>query len=123
VTKRILIIRSLVGDKSYRIKDIYTKQDLDFLKSEVDMFDEDGEPKDFSFYNIYSKKYIDAVVKDAVPGANVVIEVDRDFDLKGMSRNEKDFQNRTNATRIIDGLQVNGNIILPWSFVTVTVQQ
>jgi hypothetical protein len=62
-------------------------------------------------------------VKDAVPGANVVIEVDRDFDLKGMSRNEKDFQNRTNATRIIDGLQVNGNIILPWSFVTVTVQQ
>lgn len=119
VTKRALIIRTLVGDKSYRIKDIYTKQDMDFFTSEIDTFDENGEPKDFSFYNIYSKKYINAVIEESAHGAGVVIEADNDFDSKKMARNKMDFQNRTNATAVIGGMQVNGNIILPWSFVIV----
>ncbi|OGH69521.1 MAG: hypothetical protein A3C90_00175 [Candidatus Magasanikbacteria bacterium RIFCSPHIGHO2_02_FULL_51_14] len=121
VAKKTLIIRALVGDKSYRIKDIYTKQDMDFFESDVDTFDEDGEPKDFSFYNIYSKRYVNAIIKDALPGAKVTIEEDLDFDLGEMSRNKKDFNNRTNATTVVGGMQVNGNIILPWSFVTVCI--
>lgn len=119
VTKKVLIIRALVGDKSYRIKDIYTKKDMDFFTSEIDTFDENGEPKDFSFYNIYSKKYISAVVEDTTPGATVIIEADQDFDSENLARNKGDFKNRTNATTLVNGMQVNGNIILPWSFVIV----
>ncbi|MBI2108814.1 MAG: class I SAM-dependent methyltransferase [Parcubacteria group bacterium] len=120
VAKKVVIIRTLVGYKSYYIKNVCTKSDFEYINvPDNDPFYKDGSPKNFFYFNIYSKPYIEAVVKKYSPKAKVKIEEDRDFDVKNLAKNKKDFRGRINATELAGSMQASGYILLPWAFVTI----
>ncbi len=116
VAKKAVIIRTLAGNRSFYIKDTSVQEGkVDPLK----IFNRKGEPNNFNYYNIYSERYIKAVANSFCSGAKIRIEPDNDFNEKKISDNKGVFKNRQNATRLVNGMQVNGYIILPWSFVTI----
>ena len=50
VARRHVLVRTLVGERSFRIQEV---------RGSGDEFDENGEPHDFAYFNIYSKGYIE----------------------------------------------------------------
>lgn len=109
VAKNAVIIRLLCGERSFRIKDVYPQED----GSE---FSEDGEPKDFYYYNIYSKDYLKSVFNKIDRVENYEIIDDFDYDGDNIISSIEEHKNY-NATRLISGYQVNGYILQPWAFV------
>jgi ubiquinone/menaquinone biosynthesis C-methylase UbiE len=104
VAKRHVWFRTLIGDRSFRIKDIHDPEDYDQL----------GGPSNFAYYNIYSSRYVGEVL--ARSGASDFrIWADTDFDPERISNAASEHGRASDATRIMDGKQVNGYIILPWS--------
>ncbi len=116
VAKKAVIIRTLVGDRSFYIKDISVEEDI-LSTDSLGLFDKNGEPSNFNYYNIYSGRYIKAVVGSINPSIKINIEPDKDFSAKKLTRNKTDYKNRNDATQVFNGLQRNGYIIMPWCFI------
>jgi len=109
VSRKYVLIRTLVGDRSFRI------QEVPALDEE---FNEDGSPKSFNYFNIYSKAYIEHLLSGMPDVNGWEIVPDNDFDPKLISANAE--QSRLhNVTRIIGDWQVNGYILQPWVFIKV----
>ena len=120
VAKSEELMRTLVGYKSYYIKNVCTKSDFEYINiPDESPFYKNGEPKNFFYFNIYSKAYMTAVIKKLSSKARVKIEEDRDFNAKKLSKNKKDFRGRINATELTGGMQASGYILLPWAFVMI----
>ncbi len=116
VAKKHTIIRTLFGVQTYVIKEIRTAKDLPGLAArEGDLFSADGEVEAFNYFNLYSEQYMRDVLEKIVPTAKVQIERDTQF---------KNFDNRTecgeNATTIVNGMQISGNIVHDMRFITVS---
>ena len=120
VAKRAVIVRTLVGYKSYYIKKVFTKKDSAYFNvPEENPFEKNGAPKEFVNYNIYDELYVRALIKKYSRSARVTIEPDKDFNVKGLHKNKKDFHGRAAATEFLGGMQVAGYILLPWCFITI----
>lgn len=106
VTRKHLFIRMLVGNENVITKKAYS-----------DMMDGNGEPMEFAFVNIYTEKFVLAAT--GVPERRVAFledefdprQIDKHFD----RHHEAAGVNR--ATRVIDGLQLKGYLLLPWRLV------
>lgn len=119
VTKRLLVIRSPIGDRSYRIQQVFNRTWWPYTQVEPrDEFNDQGEPCSFSYENIHSVSYFEGVIKHFAPKSCVSFIEDKDFDPR---RIEDDVStgNRPIATRILDGKQVYGNILLPHMFAVI----
>jgi SAM-dependent methyltransferase len=110
VARRHVVVRTLVGERSFRI------QDVQAATPPGEEFDAEGEPRRWHYYNIYSKAYVEARIA-ALPGvASVEIRPDTDFsperiqEAAGASR-------APDSTRMLGGWQVNGFILQPWHFI------
>ena len=117
VARRLVLIRTLVGERSYRVQRVASSA-VDPL-SDVDPWDEftdDGEPRSFAYYNIYARHYLNGVFSRVAPEAKIEYMEDIWFDPKAFER--KDWE-KSNPTRILEGKQVSGYIILPYHFVTI----
>lgn len=109
VSRKHVLIRTLVGERSFRIQEVRTQGDE---------FNEDGSPKSFNYYNIYSQAYIEYLLS-SIPEVNKwEIVPDKDFDPKLISANAEQSELR-NVTRMISDWQVNGYILQPWVFIKV----
>ncbi|MFH1478602.1 MAG: class I SAM-dependent methyltransferase [Candidatus Omnitrophota bacterium] len=111
VSRRHVLIRTLIGERSFRIKEV---------RGMGDEFKKDGSPKSFNYYNIYSKAYIDHMLS-RLPGIRKwEIIADNDFDPKSIS---KDFKRGSlqNTTKMIGDWQVNGYILQPWAFIKINL--
>ena len=75
-----------------------------------------GNPKVYEFYDVHSKEYLRAVIKDICPKAKIKIIKDTYFSTKKINnKNEK----KLNKTKVINGMQVADLLILPHHFVII----
>ena len=110
VSKKYTVIRALIGDNSFRIKQVM----------EPEEYDQAGDPVNFFYYNIYSESYIRAVL-DRIPEIKSVRFIsDHDYDPANLVSSISDYaETPKDITKIMNGLQVNNYIIQPWMFVIV----
>ncbi len=113
VSKKWVIIRTLVSDRSFMNRDILVPDPNDPAE-----FDDEGQPRFYANYNIYSKKSIAATVHKSFPKSDVQFIEDTLYDVAAISRDAKEVQS-PNPTTIVGNHQVNGCILLPWHFIVI----
>jgi ubiquinone/menaquinone biosynthesis C-methylase UbiE len=117
VSRRLVLIRTLIGDRSFHIKEVRsTLTDAYSKVSAESEFDDNGEPASFNYLNIYSRTFFVSAVRRANPNVRLKFVEDTFFNPAGI---EEACRTRTfpNATRMVGGNQVIGYIILPYQFV------
>lgn len=109
VARRKVIIRSLIGERSFRIQDII---------GSGDEFTQDGQPHNFHYFNIYSQDYI-AHLLDSLPRVKSwAVELDQDYNPENIKEHDASVDAK-DTTTILGDYQVNGYIISPWSFLEI----
>ena len=116
VARRRTLVRTLVGDRSFRILEVRSAATQDPTGDEE--FDEHGEPRGFSYYNIYSTRYVSRVLTSLPRVRSHEIAPDADFDPASLDAAQS-LHAAANKTRLVGGWQVNGYVLLPWQFVSV----
>lgn len=117
VARRRVQVRTLVGDRSFIIKDIADRE------GDGDEFDEDGEPRAYHYYNIFSRAYVSRLLNRDPRVQSVEIVEDEDFD---PARIDADIEHQTemrDVTRTLAGCQVNGYVIQPWAFICAEMEE
>lgn len=118
-SRRWVLIRTMIGDRSFRIQEVLSKQWWAYTDVAAEQeFDDEGRPRSFSYENIYSKGYFSGVIRRCAPKARITYIKDDQFQPKNIQRSA-DTEGLVNATRIVDGMQVFGYIILPYTFVVI----
>lgn len=105
VTKNDIFIRMLISDEV-----LITKKALS------DVFDENGEPESFMYVNIYDENYLKNIIGDK---GELFIYEDI-FDAKAIMSHYEDHKSAAGkniATRIVEGSQFKGHLMLPWKIV------
>lgn len=110
VARKHLVIRTLVGERSFRIQDVHA------ATPPGEEFDERGEPRGFHYYNIYSAAYVRARLSALPRVAQVDLLPDRDYSPERIEEAAR-ASNAPDSTRMLGGWQVNGSILQPWHFV------
>jgi len=120
VTKRYLLIRTLVGTRSFRIQEVRNSSwsDSALIPAEKE-FKSNGEPVEFNFFNIYSQSYLDGLIKKLSPNSKYRFSADTSFDPKAIIKSAKKDGKLANYTSIIGDYQVNGYILMPWTFIEI----
>jgi len=110
VSKKYVLIRTLVDERSFYIKEVH---DNNFFSK--------GEPKNFSFFNIYSKKYLEKIIYKYCPDCKIKFRKDRDFKSSAIRNSLKSDDKKSffNPTNIIGKKQVNGPILMNWEFIEI----
>lgn len=105
VTKNDVFIRMLVGDEV-----LITKKALS------NNFDENGEPESFMYINIYDENYLKNIIGDK----GELVIYDDEFDEEAIMKHFNEHKNiagKNIATRIVEGNQFKGYLMLPWKIV------
>lgn len=109
---KYVVIRTLVGNSSFRIKHV----------TDPEEFDRSGDPVNYYYYNIYSEKYVTGLV-NSLPGVKRLSMVyDLDFNPGNIGENEYREANVEvpfNVTRVMNGIQVNQYILQPWQYIII----
>lgn len=105
VTKKVCLIRTLLGENTTIVK-----------KAKTEKFDDAGKPLDFLFQNTWDKKYF----IDFVEKLGWKVEVIPDEFEPSILQKEHQSLKKGEGTRILDGKQVDGNIIYNWTWVKIT---
>lgn len=122
VGKRKIIIRTMIGERSFRIQEVYNSKWWPYTDvSANDEFKDNGCPRAYSFENIYSQDYFTSVIQRFIPRARIEYRQDNQFVAQNIQQSAET-EGSVNATRIIDGKQVFGYIILPYHFVLVDLE-
>lgn len=103
VSSKYVIIRMLFGIRNYIIKEVKGSG----------LIDDNGEPVVWNYFNIYTIPYIKSVIKNINKSASIEIVDDIFWD------NLEDPADSSTSTKVIDGKQVSGNIVLDWKFVII----
>jgi dTDP-glucose pyrophosphorylase/ubiquinone/menaquinone biosynthesis C-methylase UbiE len=126
VARRRVLIRTLVGQRSFRIQEVLSSADdrtdrsITSAPEVEDEFDAHGEPQNFSYYNIYSQSYIERLMSRLPKVTNCTIFPDQRFDADKLAADLARYT-APDATRIINGWQVGGDVLLPWHFISIGV--
>jgi ubiquinone/menaquinone biosynthesis C-methylase UbiE len=110
VARRHVMIRTLIGETTYRIQE--SRSD------ELASFDETDAPSDFHYLNIYSMPLIKSMVRE-LDGAEAIIEEDADFSADAINAESPAYFERGVRTNVIAGRQVGGHVIHPWAFLQI----
>lgn len=107
ISKKYIIIRTLIGNQTFRIKQA----------EEPEIINEEGELVNFHYYNIYSANYIKSLIKKQNLKSYELID-DNNYNSE-VFKPEKNWAGKPlkDLTSIIDGKQINGYIIQPWKFI------
>jgi len=115
VARKMVVWRTPIGVVNYIIKVIYN-QSFD----EIQVISPEREDFDHSLYMLYSKEYLEGLVTH-LGGKLKFIEKDTDFE---------DFDNTTldafkniPSTKTVNGMQINGNLVLDWHYVAIDCSQ
>lgn len=120
VTKKTVILRTVLYDVSYKIQLVYNNKwwKGTNVKPE-DEFDKKGNPRAFSYFNILSFDYLKSSIKKIDP--NVKIEIIKDnFFNKNIIMKSIKTEKRPLATTIVGNEQMSGCIQQPHYFVIIT---
>jgi ubiquinone/menaquinone biosynthesis C-methylase UbiE len=109
VAKNQVIVRALVGNRSFRIKDV----------NKPEIFDKDGEPENFHYYNVYSSEYVGKLLSNIPRVRRYKIIKDTNFSPRSITRAASEQPEAHDVTKMAAGWQVNGYILQPWAFVVI----
>jgi ubiquinone/menaquinone biosynthesis C-methylase UbiE len=119
VTKKRIVIRTVLFDVSYKVQLVYNKKwwgDTDV--SPINEFDKNGNPRAFSYFNILSFDYLTQNIKKIDANCKIKIIKDKYFDKKKITRSQNS-EKRPLATKIIGNEQISGCILQPHYFVII----
>jgi ubiquinone/menaquinone biosynthesis C-methylase UbiE len=111
VARKTVFVRTLIGSRSFRIKDVHPGSE----------FDASGEPKAFHFYNIYSDDYVKGLAVGNRRVKSATITRDNDFDRQRILASMSDHGAAHDASGMIGDYQVNGYILQPWSILEISL--
>jgi 2-polyprenyl-3-methyl-5-hydroxy-6-metoxy-1,4-benzoquinol methylase len=114
-TKKVVILRTLVSEKDYITKEVINQKNLMNYKKSVD-------PKNFLYYNSFSKKTIEKWVKSSKQKYSIKFIEDKNYLPKNIKQNSEFKQNKTVNTKIFNNKQFNGPIMLDWHFVIIQLK-
>lgn len=114
VASRYLLIRTLIGPTSYVVMDVGPVAD-------GRDFDDAGTPSVFQYLNIYSESYIRHNFSGLPRVRDITFAIDTEFDASRIADTGEILSGNSNITRVINGAQVSGMIMPPWTWVTVTL--
>ena len=108
VTKKHLFIRTLISDRTYLNKFLYT-----------DDFDASGNPTNFVHQNTYSFSLLESIIRQQ---GNFSVELIKDkFEETNINKEFTDFSERQSAvTRVIGDKQIAGNVVFEWQWIKIT---
>jgi ubiquinone/menaquinone biosynthesis C-methylase UbiE len=119
VTKKTIIIRTVLYDVSYKIQLVYNKNWWKNTNVKAkDEFDKDGNPRAYSYFNILSKDFLKDTIKGIYPKAKIKLIKDNFFSKERISKSIKS-EKRPLATRIIGNEQFSGCLMQPHYFVII----
>ena len=120
VTKKTIILRTVVYDVSYKIQLVYNSNWWNETNIKpINEFDKKGNPNSFSYFNIHSFDYLKALIKKISPKSNVRFIKDNFFSKRKIQESRKK-EKRPLATRIIGNEQFSGCLMQPHYFVIIT---
>lgn len=117
VAKKHVVIRTIFGERNYIIKEVRSsKEGIKNSSTKTgDLIDKNGEPSLFNFFNMYTARYLKDVIAKIDKNIKIAIKDDNEWAV---------FDNRrvggATATKVIDGKQVSGNLLLDWKFIILT---
>jgi ubiquinone/menaquinone biosynthesis C-methylase UbiE len=118
-TKKYLILRTPVHEKSYRIQLVLNSKWFKFTNVKPkDEFDKKGNPRVYEYYDVHSFDYLKATLKKIAPNCKIKFIKDTFFSKKNIENNK---EKKHNKTTVINGQQVSDLLILPHYFVIVEV--
>ena len=121
VAREVTIIRTPVADRSYFIKEVrdYGQEMKNNADEQMDVRYLDEQHAPFNHFNLYENRHLQGMIKKAAEelGISVEIEFQRDVDFKPFN-NTQETSSRT-ATRVMDGKQISGSILLDWYYIIV----
>lgn len=114
VARKHVLIRTLVGTRSFRIQDVYNNGGGEF--------DSEDKPYHFHYFNIYSQAYVESLLRKipGVEGWNIT--PDTDFDPARITAAVSEQPDAEDITKMLGGWQVNTYILQPWAFIKVTLR-
>lgn len=119
VCKDKIIVRHLLYNKSYRIQFVYNNTWWPYTEvTPENEFDPDGNPCAFSYFNIHSFDYFSSVVHRHCPKATIRYIKDDRFAPEKINQSAKS-EGFIEPTRVVDGMQISGCLILPNYFVEI----
>ena len=86
--------------------------------SSIDEFNKNGNPRAFSYFNILSKNYLEAIIKSINRKVKISFVKDNFFSKKNINESIKK-EKRSLATRIIGNEQVSGCLLQPHHFIII----
>ncbi|MBI4060204.1 MAG: class I SAM-dependent methyltransferase [Elusimicrobia bacterium] len=104
-TAKVSLVRTLIGERATIVKLV-----------EGEEFDEKGEPKKFTYQNTYTKAMIARCAASLGWDAEFI---DDEFDAKVLASEHGKLKSG-GGTRVIDGRQIDGNILFNWAFIRFT---
>ncbi|WP_420349574.1 class I SAM-dependent methyltransferase [Pelagibius sp.] len=108
VTARNVVIRTLIGNTTYRIQEARSNK-----------INDDGTLSEAHFLNIYSVETVKKMMEElAIPSFE--IEEDKGFDCAKINAERELYPEDGVKTKVINGLQVGGYVIQPWAFLTLS---
>jgi ubiquinone/menaquinone biosynthesis C-methylase UbiE len=113
VARRHVVVRTLIGDRSFLIKEV---------RNAGDEFDAAGEPREYNCYNIWSRAYVSHLLSGIDRVKNFSIDTDDDFDPSRIEAAARDNGLASNATRMLGSWQVNGYVLQPWCFLEIELK-
>jgi len=110
ISREYVVIRMLIGRSSFRIKQVESPE----------LYNKDGEPQNFHYYNIYSEEYVKRIFdsNEEVEKYEILDDVDFDPDAFGTKSNYLD-EKPEDLTTAINGIQLNVYILQPWKFILI----
>ena len=119
VTKKTLILRTVVYDVSYKIQLVYNSNWWKGTEIKpIKEFDKKGNPNSFSYFNIHSFDYLNSLIKKIDPRLKIKFIKDVFFSKKKIQTSIKK-EKRPLATRIINEEQFSGCLMQPHYFVVI----
>lgn len=113
-SKKYVVIRTVFGERNYITQEILTNSDFKINKPDLALFKPDGTPTSFNYFNLYTEMYFKDLIKKIAPKAKLTIVKDLSY---------KKFDNRkttrSTGTKVVNGLQVSGNLLLDWRFIMI----
>ena len=121
VTKKLIVIRTVVYDVSYKIQLVYNnKWWNDTNVKPINEFDKNGKARAFSYFNIHSFDYLEDNIKKINPKSKVSFVKDNFFDIKRINSSSKK-EKRPLATKILGNEQISGCIMQPHYFIIIKI--
>src|SRR5262245_7847535 len=111
VARDIVVVRLLCGDRTHLIREV---------RAHEPELDASGEPYSFAYLNIYSRKYVESLLKQDMAMTSFSIEPDLDFVPENITKPPRGDQSPPIGTTTIGNMQVNGYILMPWAFLTIS---